>query len=142
MRFCNLLATTALLSLPLLIGCQQSTDTAAEVPAQETIEATPVNFANEKCPIMGGEPTPELTAQYRGKTIGFCCDGCPEKWAELSAEEKAEKFADVKVDSGDGDDHQHGDDGHQEAHDHSETHPETGSSAEGEYSESSQPSTR
>jgi hypothetical protein len=42
---------------------------------------------------MGGKPIADLTTQYDGETIGFCCEGCPEKWAALPAEEKAEKFA-------------------------------------------------
>ncbi len=36
---------------------------------------------NSVCPIMGGEVDPEVqTASYQGKTIGFCCDGCIEKF--------------------------------------------------------------
>jgi hypothetical protein len=59
---------------------------------------TTVSFANEKCPIMGGKPDPELVVQWDGKTIGFCCDGCPQKWEKLSDEEKAAKLAAVAHD--------------------------------------------
>lgn len=85
------------------LGCQEPA--APDGPAaQGTPDAgteQQVLFANTKCPIMGGKPTPELTTTYEGKTIGFCCEGCPEKWAELSAEEKAAKFAKVAKDDGD-----------------------------------------
>ena len=105
MRQSYFLATAATLVLSTLSGCSPSTestssDESIEVPAA----VQTVNFANTKCPIMGGKPTAELTAQYEGGTIGFCCEGCPEKWAALSAEAKAEKFA--KVSSIAGSDHE------------------------------------
>jgi hypothetical protein len=89
-----------------IIGCSDTSDTAAPPASVDASEATPVNFANAKCPIMGGKPTAELTTDYEGKTIGFCCDGCPEKWETLSDDEKAEKFA--KVDAHAGQDHADG----------------------------------
>ena len=48
---------------------------------------------------MGGKPKIELPAQYNGGTLGFCCEGCPEKWAALSEQEQAEKFASANEDS-------------------------------------------
>ncbi|TWU04578.1 hypothetical protein [Stieleria varia] len=87
--------TALLLVSATFVGCSESQDTATVPPVTDPAEATPVSFANTKCPIMGGKPTKELTVEYDGKTIGFCCDGCPEKWAELSDEVKAEKFAKV-----------------------------------------------
>ena len=36
---------------------------------------------NAYCPIRGGEVDPETpTVKYKGKTIGFCCPGCDEKF--------------------------------------------------------------
>ncbi|MEM6468006.1 MAG: hypothetical protein AAF802_00450 [Planctomycetota bacterium] len=55
-----------------------------------------VEFANEKCPMLEGKPLERLTTDYKGMTIGFCCEGCPEKWAALSDEEKAARFEKVK----------------------------------------------
>ena len=55
-----------------------------------------VDFANEKCPMLEGKPLERLTADYKGMTIGFCCEGCPEKWAALSDAEKAARFEKVK----------------------------------------------
>ncbi|WP_404307032.1 hypothetical protein [Neorhodopirellula lusitana] len=101
-----------LLVFAALTGCSKSVDTTVPPAAPEAVEATRVSFANAECPIMGGKPSAELTTEYDGKTIGFCCDGCPEKWASLSDEDKAEKFA--KVDAHAGHDHADGD------HDHSD----------------------
>lgn len=58
-----------------------------------------VEFANEKCPMLEGKPLERLTANYKGMTIGFCCEGCPEKWAALSDAEKAARFEKVKKSS-------------------------------------------
>ena len=55
-----------------------------------------VEFANEKCPMLEGKPLERLTTEYKGMTIGFCCEGCPEKWAALSDAEKAARFEKVK----------------------------------------------
>jgi len=30
----------------------------------------------------------ELTREFNGRQIAFCCPGCPEKWDKLSAQEK------------------------------------------------------
>jgi hypothetical protein len=52
---------------------------------------------NVRCPIMGTKIDPadvpeELTRQWKGKTVGFCCPGCPAKWDELTDEQKKEKL--------------------------------------------------
>lgn len=91
-------------------GCTNPSDTAAESPAVDAVEAIPVSFSNTSCPIMGGEPSADLTTEYDGQIIGFCCVGCPEKWGELSDAEKAETFA--KVDAHAGHDHIGGEDDH------------------------------
>ena len=36
---------------------------------------------NAYCPVKGGEVDPEApTVKYKGKTIGFCCPGCDNKF--------------------------------------------------------------
>ncbi|TWU33656.1 hypothetical protein Q31b_57130 [Novipirellula aureliae] len=96
MRYFAISAALQLLLSATIVGCAESDQTTTAPSVTDQVEATPVSFANSKCPIMGGKPTKELTAEYDGKTIGFCCDGCPQKWAALSEEEKAEKFEGVK----------------------------------------------
>ena len=52
---------------------------------------------NTICPIMGGDVDPDIeTVQFNGEAIGFCCDGCDEKWTKLSDKEKEEKLAEAK----------------------------------------------
>lgn len=81
-------------SVAILIGCNRSSESTAETsPTEDLVELTSVEFANSKCPIIGGKPKSDLIAQYNGHTIGFCCEGCPEKWAALSEPEQADKFA-------------------------------------------------
>lgn len=103
-----------------LAGCRQSIDMMSEAPdAPDAVTMT--SFANTGCPIMGGSQLdPTLTTEYLGMTIAFCCDGCPEDWEALSADQKAEKFAAVSqtVSSDDGiSRHAHEDDS-QAGHDH------------------------
>ncbi|WDQ18082.1 hypothetical protein [Rhodopirellula sp. P2] len=112
MRFFIGTAALLLIMSAAIVGCSEPSDTASTPAVADPVEATAVTFANTKCPIMGGSPTAELTVEYDGKTIGFCCDGCPEKWADLSDDAKAEKFA--KVDAHAGHDRADGD------HDHSD----------------------
>lgn len=90
------------LPITLLVGCDLATEPVAKnPPAENPVEVTTVDFANAKCPIMGGKPKSELTAEYDGGTIGFCCEGCPEKWAALSEQEQAEKFVSANEKSAD-----------------------------------------
>jgi hypothetical protein len=61
-------------------------------------------FVNSKCPIMGSpidpdKVTEELTRQYKGKKVVFCCNGCPTVWDKLSSAEKDAKLAKVIIKS-------------------------------------------
>lgn len=52
---------------------------------------------NDRCPIMGTELDKDdvpgkLTRTFKGKTVGFCCAGCPAKWDKLSDEQKQKKL--------------------------------------------------
>lgn len=65
-------------------------DTAKAAPAA----GKPVNL---RCPIMGGaidadHIKPELTRQFKGMTIGFCCPICPPQWDKLTDAEKQAKL--------------------------------------------------
>jgi len=103
-------------SLAFLIGCSQPADTTSvETSPAAAPEAAPDTY-NEYCPIMGGKVTAEGgTAEWDGKLIGFCCDGCEPKWEELSDEEKAVKLAEAAEKGGAGMpmDHDHMDHEHE-----------------------------
>ena len=62
---------------------------------------TPV-FVNNKCPIMGttinpADVTEDLTREYKGQKVAFCCKMCPAEWDKLSDAEKDAKLAKVKI---------------------------------------------
>jgi hypothetical protein len=58
------------------------------------------DFANVRCPIMGSTIKPkavtaDLTREFEGKKIAFCCAGCPEAWDKLDDAAKTTKLAAV-----------------------------------------------
>lgn len=79
----------------------------AEVPSPtKTMEPSPAAGAdelppgaNKLCPVMGGKAKKQYHVEYKGRTIYFCCDGCPQKFtanpakymAKLQADEAKEK---------------------------------------------------
>ncbi|CAG0979893.1 hypothetical protein PHYC_01708 [Phycisphaerales bacterium] len=72
------LLAAALLSL----GACQST------PKSDTASASP-GVLNTKCPMAGETPNPNVTADYKGGKVAFCCKGCMTKWNGKSDAEKA-----------------------------------------------------
>lgn len=95
----NLLASTAVLAAcAWLPGCSGPT---TETPTDSNASQMSSQPINRNCPIMEGEVTPEGgTVSWNGQTIGFCCEGCSEKWAALSDEEKAQALAETNPDTG------------------------------------------
>lgn len=97
------LILTATVGLALLASCSQSrkADSDARSPATSAVGATaetPPKFLNTVCPIMGSKIDPDnvpanLTRDYKGGKVAFCCGGCPPAWDKLSDEEKAAKLA-------------------------------------------------
>jgi hypothetical protein len=61
-----------------------------------TSTAPSVTMFNEYCPIMGGPGDPNLTRQFEGKTVAFCCPGCPEAWDKLTVVQKEQALASAK----------------------------------------------
>ena len=65
---------------------------AADKPADKptTVASTQPAPVNKKCPVSGEDVNPKgKTVQYKGKTVGFCCDDCiemfnknPDKYAD------------------------------------------------------------
>jgi len=49
--------------------------------------------ANVNCPMMPDhEFDPEVTTEFEGMTIGFCCEKCVDKFETLSRDEKVAKL--------------------------------------------------
>ncbi len=70
----------------------------------EEVKTTEAKIWNKYCPIKGGEvDTETATVEYEGKTIGFCCPGCddkfsknPEKYLKNLSEDGQEFIKEVK----------------------------------------------
>ena len=53
---------------------------AAAAPSTQPASTQPAPV-NKKCPISGEDVDPKgKTVTYKGKTVGFCCDDCVEKF--------------------------------------------------------------
>ena len=111
-RFLQL--ASMLSALTFAVGCGSP---AAQNNQSESEPAPTVALANTVCPIMGGDVNEELTADWNGKTIGFCCEECPPEWNKLSDDEKSDKLASAGKEV-------HGD------HDHGDGHKGHGDGAE------------
>ncbi|MDM4015925.1 hypothetical protein [Roseiconus lacunae] len=82
----------------LFAGCDSATPPTGDTSESPAI--TTVSTANTNCPIMGGKvSTDGGTVQWNGKTIGFCCDGCDEKWEVLTDQEKQQKLDEAETES-------------------------------------------
>jgi len=58
-------------------------------------------LANARCPIMGSAINAQtiaanLTRDYKGQKVGFCCGGCPATWDKLSDTQKQAKLTAAK----------------------------------------------
>ncbi len=62
-------------------------------------------FANSLiCPIMGSSidrntVDANLTRDYKGRKVAFCCGGCPSEWDKLDDSQKQAKIPGTKFDS-------------------------------------------
>ncbi len=88
---------------------EQSHEAMAEGMADH--QATEDEIANANCPMMGKEldtdNVPEdLTREFQGQTIGFCCPGCLGPWDKLSDDEKAAKLAPAEEPEAEADSHE------------------------------------
>jgi hypothetical protein len=66
-------------------------------PPAEKPKPEQAGVVNTHCPIMGTKLDPEkvpanLTREFEGKKVGFCCGGCPAAWDALSEQEKQAKL--------------------------------------------------
>lgn len=89
------------LFLPVLCAVIASASIAApKTPAKTTPTVTTGKAALKTlnyCPISGEKlPTKSIGATtYKGYKIAFCCPGCPEEFAQMSAKEKDAKIAKI-----------------------------------------------
>jgi len=71
--------------LLLAAGCNSADKSAASnKPAPASM-----SVVNSKCPVSGQPVDPAAQAvSYKGKNVGFCCDGCQSKWSKMTDAEK------------------------------------------------------
>lgn len=69
---------------------------ASVVKAAEQVAAQAVDAGNKVCPVMGGEASPSITVEYKGKIYHLCCPGCkksfeqdPERFSKIADDEVA-----------------------------------------------------
>jgi YHS domain-containing protein len=60
-----------------------------------TGELKPGKPVNLKCPVSGKDVNPQFTLQVDGKTVGFCCNMCPDQFKK----EPAKFAANIKADA-------------------------------------------
>lgn len=51
---------------------------------------------NTRCPFSTQAVNPEITADYHGKKVAFCCKGCWSRWEKATDEQRAAMMAKVK----------------------------------------------
>jgi hypothetical protein len=79
-----------------VVGCSESASPSTNSNDGNSQLVPVVATVNEYCPIMGGKVSQAGgTVDWNGNKIGFCCDGCDDKFMALSEEEKAEKLAEA-----------------------------------------------
>ena len=73
-----------------LVGCESDgSDDMATTQASASMGAV-----NDNCPIMGEAIDPNAAmAEFGGAKIGFCCDGCVNKWNTWSDASKRDYIA-------------------------------------------------
>lgn len=82
------LSFLSLMFLALAVGCSEQADPNAGSSTEQAI-ASPVN---PYCPITDSPVASDVTTEWGGKTIGFCCADCIPTWDELSEEQKQAKL--------------------------------------------------
>jgi YHS domain-containing protein len=80
------LASLLLAGLVVLAGCKESEPTTPPAPPEPEEVATAV-IEQTICPVMAGPIDKNFSAEYKGKTVYFCCAACKEKF-----EQEPEKY--------------------------------------------------
>lgn len=76
-------------------GCGSACSGGCETDGKAAMTASPAAF-NTTCPFSGEPVKAGVTSTYNGKTVGFCCNGCKEKFEKASAADKDAMLAKVK----------------------------------------------
>lgn len=92
-----------LLLLVLVAGCTEPTTSNSKSDTESAkVATTPIN---SNCPIAGEEVDPDVSVQWKGQTVAFCCADCIPDWNKLSDDEKQSKLDAASQDDHSGHDH-------------------------------------
>ncbi len=73
------------------VSCQGTKGDASADPAASGGPAA-AGIVNSKCPgAPDKDARTDVTVDYKGQKVGFCCEGCIDTWKEMSDEQK-DKF--------------------------------------------------
>jgi YHS domain-containing protein len=73
--------TYGIITVKVTTADETKADSKAPATQATTKAASKPAIVNKKCPISGDDVDPKgKTVTYKGKTIGFCCDDCVEKF--------------------------------------------------------------
>ena len=89
MRRAAAIATFA--AVALFAGCESTQEVEAE--SQPATTQVSMGTLNETCPLSGAAVNPDVTADYHGQKIGFCCSDCLGTWDGWSDDRKAKYVA-------------------------------------------------
>ena len=87
--------------LPTILNARATETNSQGAAAEIRKQAAPlVQVVNASCPVSGAPLDPNgvaasRTREYKGQTIGFCCDFCPKKWDRMTEEEKSKNLAEA-----------------------------------------------
>jgi YHS domain-containing protein len=59
-----------------------------------TNSTAPAISTNTRCPIDSRPVDTAYTAVYDGKTVGFCCHDCMDKWSHSGSQDQARYWSD------------------------------------------------
>jgi hypothetical protein len=86
----RVVALAALCGAVTLTGCKS--DDAGDASMRSGVS---MGAVNDTCPVMTGKKVdPDATmADFEGTKVGFCCDGCINKWNTMSYAQKKQFLA-------------------------------------------------
>ncbi len=86
---CSVVAFVLAGAVAVIAGCSDN-----KASSGATAQASP-SVMNSKCPFSGHGVAAGATADYKGKTVGFCCKDCATKWAGMSDADRDAALAKV-----------------------------------------------
>ncbi|MFO0832190.1 MAG: hypothetical protein U0637_10130 [Phycisphaerales bacterium] len=86
MKMLRSLAIAAAAATVLSLGACHSTQKSAAAPG----------VMNSKCPFSGEAVDGNITCDYQGGKVAFCCAGCKGKWEKASDQARADMMKKAK----------------------------------------------